>query len=114
MTPPLSLDAFAPWLAQLNHNHRKWFAHVFELILENNFTLVNSLLQTPLNEGRCLYFVNPYDCHIDVTRQLPTNEYGNRPGLILMNEALDRELTFTVNTPTEVIRLAIETLANEE
>lgn len=111
MTPLLPLDAFAPWIAQLPWNYQKWFAKVFKQILDNDFSLESG--QLALQKGHALSFFKS-DLHIDAFRSHPTNEYANRPLIILMNEALHRELTITVNTPIEVVRLAIETLANEE
>lgn len=102
----------APWITVQDWNHQQWFTKVLHLILTNEF-LPDDTGPITIASGRILSF-SKSDLYIDIRPRLSTHEYGYRPGIILMNEALNRELAFTVNTPIEVIRLAIETLANEE
>ena len=85
--------------------------HAFLCIIDNGFK-PNETTIDDFNAGVPLSFSNG-DCHIDVSRELDTYEYGTRPGIRLMNELEEYEISFSVNTPTDVVRIAIAQLHND-
>jgi hypothetical protein len=108
----INLDDFRPWVQFLKPEHQRWFGLVLNHIINNGFQL-HETRSADINCGSVLGFRNG-DCHIDVSRVMETCEYGNRPGIRLMNEMKAYEISISVNAPTDIVRLAIAQLHNED
>lgn len=112
MTTKINIDNFRPWVNYLKPDHQQWFGRVFDYIISNGFELYETSIGD-LESGKYITFRNG-DCHIDVSRVMTTCEYGTRPGIRLMNEMQAYEISLSVNTPTDVVRIAIAQLHNED
>lgn len=111
MTTKINIDDFRPWVQHIAPSCQQWFGRVFDYIISNGFELYETS-STVINTGRTISFRNG-DCHIDVMRQMQTFEYGVQPGIRLMNELKAYAISFSVNVPTDVVRLAIAQLHND-
>ena len=111
MTTKINIDDFRPWVQFLKPQHQQWFGRVFDCIVNNGFELYETN-SYDLGNGKLLMFRNG-DCHIDVSRFMTTSEYGTRPGIRLMNELYEYEISLSVNAPTDIVRIAIAQLHNE-
>lgn len=111
MTIKINIDDFRPWVQFLKPQHQQWFGRAFDYIISNGFELYETS-STDISIGRTISFRNG-DCHIDVMRQMQTCEYGLKPGIRLMNELHAYEISLSVNAPTDIVRIAIAQLHNE-
>lgn len=107
----INLDDFRPWIQFLKPDHQQWFGLALNHIINNGFQL-HETRSADINCGSVLGFCNG-DCYIDVSRVMTTCEYGTRPGIRLMNEMQAYEISISVNTPTDIVRLAIAQLHND-
>jgi len=112
MTTKINIDDFRPWVKHITPSKQQWFGLALSHIISNGFELYETS-STDINMGRLISFSNG-DCHIDVTRQMQTFEYGVQPGIRLMNEIKAYEISLSANAPTDVVRLAIAQLHNED
>lgn len=108
MTIP-DVSKFAAWSQHLNNWHRNWFQHTFEAILRYGFELHETSDDTVANGG-VLAFKKGEDCYINVSRVYSWSEFGNRPGLLLINYAQETEMTIKANTPFSIVHRAIRDL----
>ena len=111
MTTKINIDDFRPWVQHLKPEHQQWFGLALSHIISNGFELWETS-SYDLHNGKLLMFRNG-DCHIDVSRVMKTYEYGTRPGIRLMNELKAYEIAISVNSPTDIVRIAIAQLHNE-
>ena len=107
----INLDNISTWCLFLKPHQQQWFTHAFDCIIANGFQ-PNETTSYDFKSGASLSFKNG-DCHIDVSREMITYEYGTRPGIRLMNELHAYEISLSVNAPTDIVRLAIAQLHNE-
>jgi len=107
----IKLDDFRPWINFIKPDQQQWFGLALSHIISNGFELYETSI-SDLESGKYITFRNG-DCHIDVSRLMETYEYGTRPGIRLMNEMKAYEISLSVNTPTDVVRIAIAQLHND-
>ncbi len=108
MTTP-DISQFEPWIQTLNLWHRKWFENTFSAIVRYGFEL-HETNDTTIANGGVLSFKKGEDCYINVSRVYEWSEFGNRPGILLINYTQEIEIKIKANTAMSTVHSAIRDL----
>jgi hypothetical protein len=107
ITPDVS--QFAVWAQHLNNWHRDWFQHTFSAILRYGFEL-HETNEVTIANGGVISFKKGEDCYINVSRVYEWSEFGNRPGILLINYTQEVEIKIKANTAMSTVHSAIRDL----